>query len=137
MEVHILTCMEPMPELPEMLLTMTLPLEIKHLVRLISKAYMDTLTSIPDAMSSRIPNLNACQMPISLMVWNVQGAGSQAFLAALKELIRVHKPLVIALVETHMGGEQTQFIAKQINLATLGLMLEDLHGASRFTREQN
>ncbi|KAL2897416.1 Signal recognition particle 54 kDa protein [Bienertia sinuspersici] len=66
-------------------------------------------------MSSKIPNLNPSQMPITLMLWNVQGAGSRAFLADLKELIRVHKPVVIALVEG--GGDQAQFIADQINFS--------------------
>lgn len=45
------------------------------------------------------------------MVWNVHGAGSREFLAVLRELIRTHKPTVLALVETHMGGERAMKIA--------------------------
>lgn len=45
------------------------------------------------------------------MVWNVQGAGSQSFVVALKELIRIHKPVVFVLVETHMAGHQEEKIA--------------------------
>ncbi|XP_021861386.2 uncharacterized protein [Spinacia oleracea] len=45
------------------------------------------------------------------MVWNAQGAGSREFVSVLKELIRTHKPMVYALVETHMGGEQALHIA--------------------------
>ncbi|KAL2898046.1 putative RNA-directed DNA polymerase from transposon X-element [Bienertia sinuspersici] len=43
--------------------------------------------------------------PVSCMVWNVQGTGDRAFLAVLKEIIRTHQPNVLALVETHMGGD--------------------------------
>ena len=45
------------------------------------------------------------------MVWNVQGAGSREFVNVLREIIRTHKPLVLALVETHMGGDHAQKIA--------------------------
>ncbi|KAL2929467.1 Epithelial membrane protein 2 [Bienertia sinuspersici] len=48
------------------------------------------------------------------MIWNVQGASSRAFLSALGETRRVNTPTVIALVETHMGGDQAQRIADQI-----------------------
>ncbi|XP_021775573.1 uncharacterized protein LOC110739421 [Chenopodium quinoa] len=48
------------------------------------------------------------------MVWNVQGAGSREFIDALKEIIRVNKPNVIPLVETHMGGAQAIKIANII-----------------------
>lgn len=57
-------------------------------------------------MEDRIPNLAPNCLPISCIVWNVQGAGSRAFMAALRELVRVNKPDVIALVETHIGGAQ-------------------------------
>ncbi|KAL2945366.1 Cyanidin 3-O-glucoside 5-O-glucosyltransferase [Bienertia sinuspersici] len=65
-------------------------------------------------MSNRLPNLAVNSCHISFLVWNVQGAGSNAFLSALKELIRVNKPSVVALVETHMGGERAQYIATKI-----------------------
>ncbi|XP_056697923.1 uncharacterized protein [Spinacia oleracea] len=48
------------------------------------------------------------------MVWNVQGAGSREFISVLKEVIRLHKPTVLALVETHMGGEQVVRIATML-----------------------
>lgn len=82
---------------------MQLPNEINRVLRLISAAYMSTLPSIPVSMIDRLPNITLDTNPISCMIWNVQGAGSRAFVAALKELIRTHKPDVLALVETHMG----------------------------------
>ncbi|XP_056692243.1 uncharacterized protein [Spinacia oleracea] len=45
------------------------------------------------------------------MVWNSQGAGSREFLSALREIIRVNKPMIFALVETHMGGARAERIA--------------------------
>ncbi|XP_074293854.1 uncharacterized protein LOC141621031 [Silene latifolia] len=39
------------------------------------------------------------------MVWNVQGTGSKKKINAIKEVVRIYKPTVLALVETHMGGD--------------------------------
>ncbi|XP_074306224.1 uncharacterized protein LOC141641463 [Silene latifolia] len=39
------------------------------------------------------------------MVWNVQGTGSKNKISAIKEVVRAYKPTVLALVETHMGGD--------------------------------
>ncbi|KAL2935019.1 hypothetical protein RDABS01_018138 [Bienertia sinuspersici] len=84
---------------------------------MISEAYLDTLHQIPSLMSQRIPYLNQNCTPLSFMVWNVQGAGSRAFIAALKEIIKVNKPVVVALVETHMGSDQAMMISKHIGFS--------------------
>ncbi|XP_074289408.1 uncharacterized protein LOC141614562 [Silene latifolia] len=39
------------------------------------------------------------------MVWNVQGTGNKKKINAIKEVVRIYKPTVLALVETHMGEE--------------------------------
>lgn len=91
-----------------------LPIEINRIMRLISQAYMTSLSSIPVLMEDRIPNIAPDNLPISCMVWNVQGAGNTAFTSALKEVVRMHKPNVLALIETHMGGNQAQKIASII-----------------------
>lgn len=88
-------------------MTLMLPNEINRITRLISQAYMTTLPSIPDLMIDRLPPFASDTFPITCMVWNVQGAGSSAFSLALKELVRTHNPVVLVLVETHMGGHQT------------------------------
>ena len=90
---------------------LSLPNEIARLMRLISQAYVSSLPSLPGLMEDRYPRNMTDSLPISCMIWNVQGAGSKAFLAALKELIKRHNPKVLALVETHMGGEQAEKIA--------------------------
>lgn len=105
LEVRIDSWLEQPSEPPE------LPNEVQRLMRLISQAYLTTLPSLPDLMVDRLPNLAPDNLPISCMVWNVQGAGNRNFVSALKEVVREHKPNVIALVETHMAGTQAQKIA--------------------------
>lgn len=117
LEVRIETWMELTPEPPELIVTLLLPNKISRLFRLLKDAYLSTLPTIPVLMEDRLPNLAPNSLPITCMVWNVQGAGSKAFMAALKELVRIHKPNVIALVETHMGGQQADKIATLIHYA--------------------
>lgn len=91
---------------------MMLPNEVQRLIRMINQAY--TLPSIPMSMEQRTPNLAPDSLPISCMVWNVQGAGSRTFMSALKDLVKTHQPNVLALVETHMGGAQAVKIASML-----------------------
>lgn len=114
MEIRIDSWMEPQLEPPELVVTVMLPNESQRLIRLITQAYMSMLPSLPNSMSNRHPNLAPDLLLISCLVWNVQGAGSREFILALKELIRDNKPNVLALVETHMGGEQAINISKAL-----------------------
>ncbi|XP_074288103.1 uncharacterized protein LOC141613265 [Silene latifolia] len=69
----------------------------------------------PTNLMDRYPNRLNERPPLSLMTWNVQGAGSTAFLTMLKQIIRVNKPQVLALVETHISGETAQRVCDRIN----------------------
>ena len=111
MEVRMDTWWIPTQERPELVCNILIPNEIQSIIRMLSHAYWTSLPSIPILMEDRIPNMAPDSLPISCMVWNVQGAGSRAFVAALKEIVRVNKPNVITLVETHMGGAQADHIA--------------------------
>ncbi|KAL2926253.1 Protein FixB, partial [Bienertia sinuspersici] len=62
-------------------------------------------------MVDQNPNFINNVEAISNMIWNVQGAGNREFLRALKELVRTHRPKVLTLVETHMGGEHAARVA--------------------------
>ncbi|XP_056695832.1 uncharacterized protein [Spinacia oleracea] len=62
-------------------------------------------------MEDTILNLCLNSPSITCMVWNVQGAGNHNFISALKEVVRSNRPNVIALIETHMGGQQAQKIS--------------------------
>ncbi|GJU55709.1 retrovirus-related pol polyprotein from transposon TNT 1-94 [Tanacetum coccineum] len=50
---------------------------------------------------------------VSLLVWNVQGAGSSNFFGTLKEIVRINHQEVIALVETHLDGDRAQRLGRQ------------------------
>lgn len=97
-----------------MAVNLLLPNEVSRILRLLSQAYMSSLPTIPVSMEDRIPQLASDQIPITCMVWNVQGAGSKSFMVSLKEIIRTHNPVVLVLVETHMGGEQAVKIASML-----------------------
>lgn len=47
-------------------------------------------------------------------MYGVECARGREFISVLKEVIRLHKPTVLALVETHMGGEQVVRIATML-----------------------
>ncbi|GKC74514.1 RNA-directed DNA polymerase, eukaryota, reverse transcriptase zinc-binding domain protein, partial [Tanacetum coccineum] len=51
---------------------------------------------------------------VSLLVWNVQGAGSSNFFGTLKEIVRINHQEVIALVETHLDGDRAERLGRQI-----------------------
>ena len=52
--------------------------------------------------------------PINILVWNVQGARSAQFLKAFKEHIRMQRPRVVALVETHIFCDRAQTVCDKI-----------------------
>ncbi|XP_021723765.1 uncharacterized protein LOC110691155 [Chenopodium quinoa] len=93
---------------------MKIPNEFQWLLMLLRQAYESSLPSIPVCMEDSIPNLNPDPLPVTCMIWNVQGAGSKNFISTLRELIKVNKSDVLALVETHMGGDQAVKIASII-----------------------
>ncbi|XP_056698701.1 uncharacterized protein [Spinacia oleracea] len=62
-------------------------------------------------MEARISNLSPDTLPISCLVWNVQGAGDRTFVSALRDMVNTHQPNVLVLVKTHIGGSQAQHIS--------------------------
>lgn len=96
-----------------MMVTLKLPYEVNQAIKHLSNAFKSMFPNSPPLMNSA-HNLTNNLPPISCMVWNVQGAGSRDFMNALREVVRTHKPSVLSLVETHMGGEHAMKIAKMI-----------------------
>ncbi|XP_074265328.1 uncharacterized protein LOC141587759 [Silene latifolia] len=88
-----------------LMMELSIPCSIDSVLKLVSRAYLSSLNYIPDLMSTRIPNLSPNLTHITYMVWNVQGTGSKNKISAIKEVVRTYKPTVLALVETHMGGD--------------------------------
>lgn len=56
-------------------------------------------------------------MSIKIMTWNVQGEAKQAFMPTIKELIKIDKPNLLALVETHISGDKAQSICDCIGFS--------------------
>ena len=63
-----------------------------------------------DNVSDHIGNIHH----FNILVWNVQGAGSHEFLHILKEHLLIHKPYILALVETRISGTRAQAICDRI-----------------------
>lgn len=79
--------------------------------------FMDILPEVPVRVVDRYPNFSMFNMSIKIMIWNVQGAGSQNFLTMIRELVRVNKPTIMALVETHISGETATKICEKIGFS--------------------
>ena len=52
-----------------------------------------------------------------ILVWNTQGAGSSAFLNTLKEHIRMQRPHILVLLETHISGAKADKVCNKIGLS--------------------
>lgn len=96
--------------MPELIVTLKLPNEVKQALRAFADAFKAKFPHSTGLMNSA-HNINVDSYPITCMVWNVQGAGSREFMNVLREIVRTNKPVVLTLVETHMGGEHAQRIA--------------------------
>lgn len=51
---------------------------------------------------------------MDLLVWNCQGSTSKEFLRVLKDLLCVHKPKILGLLEPKVSGDQVNGICKKI-----------------------
>lgn len=98
--------------MPELIAMMSVPNEINRLVNLLSQAYVSTLNHLPMDMVDRLPSNIHNTLPISCLIWNVQGVGSRAFIDALKEILKRNKPNIVVLVETHMRGDHAEKLAR-------------------------
>ncbi|XP_074318455.1 uncharacterized protein LOC141655267 [Silene latifolia] len=90
----------------KLMMELSIPWSIDNVLNLFSRAYLSSLNYLSDHMNTRIPNLSPNLPHITFMVWNVQGTGSKNKISAIKEIVKTYKPTVLALVETHMGGDQ-------------------------------
>ncbi|KAJ8431348.1 hypothetical protein Cgig2_002071 [Carnegiea gigantea] len=48
---------------------------------------------------------------IRIIIWNIRTAGNKHFLNEFKEHIRLHKPQIVALMETHISGDRMEEVA--------------------------
>lgn len=73
-------------------------------------------------MDNQNPNLQPNEAPMSYLVWNVQGTGKREFQVTLKEILRINKPSMVVLLETH----QDRNCARRLDrlLITMVLLLK-------------
>lgn len=102
------------PQNPELILTLKIPNRINLALRQLNDAFKNQYPSSSGIMNNTTV-FSKNSLAITCMVWNVQGAGSREFLAVLREILRIHKPMVFALVETHMGGDHALRIANLVH----------------------
>lgn len=50
----------------------------------------------------------------SVLCWNYRGARSNEFHIEIKDLIRVHRPLIIILLEPRINGEVADSVCKRM-----------------------
>lgn len=78
---------------------------------------MEILPNVHLNVYDRYPLFQGFNMYIKIMIWNVQGAGSQFFFTIIKELIKINNPTVLVLVETHISGEIAQRVCDSIGFS--------------------
>ena len=82
----------------------------------------------PLLMDNQIPNFLPNGSPLSCLVQNAQGAGKREFQITLKEILRINRPSIVVLLETHQDGVCAQQLAKFIGYQ--GLTIEEANGHS-------
>lgn len=45
---------------------------------------------------------------MKIMLWNCRGAGNDEFLCIIRDLIAMHDPMILVLVETKISGEKAR-----------------------------
>lgn len=79
-------------------------------------------------MDYQIPNFLPNESLLSCLVWIIQGAEKRECHIALKEILRINRPSIVFLLETHQDSECAQRLAKFIGYQ--GLMIEEANGYS-------
>ncbi|XP_021717685.1 uncharacterized protein LOC110685467 [Chenopodium quinoa] len=116
-ELNVSSFLPPVHVPKELLATIKIPMELIHPLKDLSMDFMKILPRVPLNLYNRLPLCPMFNMSLKIMMWNVQGAGKQAFLPTLREIIRINNPNVLALVENHISGERAQKICDKIGFS--------------------
>ncbi|XP_010687131.1 uncharacterized protein LOC104901277 [Beta vulgaris subsp. vulgaris] len=84
-------------------------------MRALRALFLTALPMVPLLEYDRYPLFPVFNMSIKILVWNVQGVGNKV--PVIRELVRINKPSVVVLVETHMSGDQAQKICDKIGFS--------------------
>ncbi|XP_074293448.1 uncharacterized protein LOC141620491 [Silene latifolia] len=104
---------QPKVIFPEFCVEMSIPPQVMRILMRLSEAFMSSVAFTPINFMDRYPNQIIRRPALSLLTWNAQGADSNAFFSMLKEINRINKPQVVALVETHISGSVAQRLTGQ------------------------
>lgn len=77
--------------------------------------------------------------PKKVLVWNHAEAGNLNFVPAMKELIQMHKPSIILLLEPRISGADANQVIKDIGFSGSHLLVPDglAHGISILWKEED
>lgn len=104
--VKINSYLPPENDNPHLMMAFGIPFIMDEPMRALREAFMSMMTRIPEY--DYYPLFSMFNMSIKILIWNVQGVGNK--LDIIGELVRINKPTVMALIETHLSGENAQKI---------------------------
>lgn len=52
---------------------------------------------------------------MNIVIWNLKGAAPQEFLRTVKEILEVHKPDILGLLETRVSGKKGDIICRKLS----------------------
>lgn len=53
----------------------------------------------------------------NILYWNRQEAGSRVFLRTVRDLIRIHRPMIVIILEPRISGARAMGVISQIGLS--------------------
>lgn len=116
-ELNLMACLPPVHVPKVLLASIQPPLELVHPMRILRETWVQMLSDVPLNVYDRYPLFPMFNMSVKIMMWNVEGAAKPVFMSTLKEIIRINKPNVMGLVETHISGEKAQRICNHIGFS--------------------
>ena len=68
-------------------------------------------------------NTTAKYKEITMLLWNIRGAGSNEFVPHLKSLLHMHNPGIVILLETKAGEDRANQVMKHMVFVGIKLFL--------------
>lgn len=116
-ELNMSSFLPPVHVPKVLMVTIQHPVDLVNPMRDLREAFLSLLPNVPFNIYDRYPSFPMFNMSIKIMMWNVQGARKLAFMATFKEIVRINKPNVVALVETHLSGKKAQRVCDRIGFS--------------------
>ena len=98
-----------------LMMSIGLPFITDGPMKALRELFLATMTRIPLREYDRYPQFSMFNMSIKILVWNVQGVGNK--ISVIRDLVRINRPTMMVLVETHLSGEQANSVCDRIGLS--------------------